>query len=178
MGLDMYLRKKIYFGLDFEHNVKEGEETKIIINGVEQPTKDLSEITYAAMYWRKANHIHNWFVNNVQDGDDNCKEYYVEKVQLQELLDVCKKVKESLETSGFEDSEEQEDFFTKEKFRYKIFTNTEVAEELLPSTPGFFFGNTDYNSYYLSDITDTIEGLEKILAEDTPHAAFYYNSSW
>jgi hypothetical protein len=178
MGLDMYLSKKIFFGLNNEHNIEPNKKTQIIINGVEQPTKDLTYITYSVMYWRKANHIHNWFVNNIQDGDDNCKEYYVDKEQLQELLDVCKKVKESLEASKFEESEEEEDFFTKEKFRYKIFTDTEVAEELLPTTPGFFFGNTNYNSYYLNDLNDTIEGLEKVIAEDNPNAEFYYRSSW
>lgn len=178
MGLDMYLKKKIYFGLDYEHNLKPNKKTKIVINGVEQPTKDLSDITYASMYWRKANHIHQFFVDSVQEGNDDCKEYYVDKEVLAELLERCKKVKASLEASEFEESEEQEDFFTKEKFRYKIFKNTEVAEELLPSTPGFFFGNTDYNSHYLSDITDTIEGLEEILSGDNKNAEYYYQSSW
>ena len=178
MGLDMYLKKRIYFGLDYEHNIKEDEETKIVINGVEQPTKDLSDITYASVYWRKANQIHQFFVENVQDGKDDCTEHYVCQERLEELLDRCKKVKASLEASEFEESDE-EDIFTKEKFKYKIFKNTEVAEELLPSTPGFFFGNTDYNNHYLDDINHTITELERILSsDDIDDASFYYKSSW
>lgn len=178
MGLDMFLNKRIYFGLNYEHKIEPNKKTQIVINGVEQPTKDLSDITYSLMYWRKANHIHNWFVNNVQDGVDDCKEYYVSHEQLQDLLDVCKKVKESLETSSFEESEEQEDFFTKEKFRYKTFLDTDVAEELLPPAEGFFFGDTAYNTYYLNDLNNTIEGLEKALSEHTKNVEYRYISSW
>ena len=38
-------------------------------------------------YWRKANAVHNWFVDNVQDGNDGCKHYWVSKEDLQKLLD-------------------------------------------------------------------------------------------
>ena len=51
-------------------------------------------------------------------------------------------------------------------------------EELLPTTKGFFFGNTEYDNYYVSDIKSTIEGLEQILSEDVSHGEFYYQSSW
>ena len=30
-------------------------------------------ISYPVGYWRKANAIHNWFVQNVQDGRDECQ---------------------------------------------------------------------------------------------------------
>jgi hypothetical protein len=49
------------------------------------------------MYWRKANHIHNWFVDNVQDGIDNCATYYVSPDQLKVLLDTCERVIEASE---------------------------------------------------------------------------------
>ena len=31
-----------------------------------------SRIIEQVGYWRKANQIHNWFVENVQDGEDDC----------------------------------------------------------------------------------------------------------
>ena len=40
-------------------------------------------------YWRKANHIHKWFVDNVQDGEDDCREYDVSIEQLHELRNIC-----------------------------------------------------------------------------------------
>lgn len=41
-------------------------------------------------YWRKANHIHNWFVENVQDGEDDCRYHgEVTKEDLEELLVSC-----------------------------------------------------------------------------------------
>ena len=43
-------------------------------------------------FWRKANHIHNWFVVNCQDGVDECQETEISKENLEELLSICKKV--------------------------------------------------------------------------------------
>lgn len=37
-------------------------------------------------YWRKANQIHQWFVDNVQGGIDGCDPYIVKKDKLEELL--------------------------------------------------------------------------------------------
>ena len=42
------------------------------------------------IYWRKANAIHKWFVENVQEGVDDCGEYEVTVEQLTELRDLCK----------------------------------------------------------------------------------------
>ena len=36
-------------------------------------------------YWRKANQIHNWMVNNVQDGNDDCGLYEVSIDHILEL---------------------------------------------------------------------------------------------
>ena len=37
-------------------------------------------------YWLKANHIHNWFVQNLQDGVDECQYVFVEEDDLRCLL--------------------------------------------------------------------------------------------
>jgi hypothetical protein len=119
---------------------KDNTPIKIDLNKV-------SNIEEFVGYWRKANQIHKWFVDNVQEGVDNCSEYYVSKEQLKQLLNVCKKVKED---------------------------NT-LAEELLPTSSGFFFGNTEYNEWYFKDIEYTIQLLEPLLKED---GDYYYTSSW
>jgi hypothetical protein len=102
------------------------------------------------MYWRKANAIHNWFVINVQGGEDNCKEYYVSRAQLQELLDILNRVDQ----------------------------NHSLADDLLPTADGFFFGDTDYQEWYYQDIKATIPVFESLLGQDLDQWDFYYSSSW
>ena len=117
--------------------------------------------------WRKANEIHNWFVENIQDGEDDCCFHReVTEDDLEELLDVCKTVLKSCELVSGEEG-------------FKIVKDTSVAEELLPTQSGFFFGGTDYDEWYVEDIKYTIEIIEKILNEtDFDTHAIYYCSSW
>lgn len=109
----------------------------------------IKEISYTCAYWRKANQIHNWFVENVQGGVDDCGEYEVTQDQMRELINLCKKVlkRRDNETSG----------------------------ELLPTQSGFFFGSTEYDDWYYSDIQDTIDQLEPLLNSSS---TFFYHSSW
>ena len=104
-----------------------------------------------AAYWRKANQIHHWFVTNAQDGEDDGKRYPVEQAQLAELLETCLKIKE----------------------------NPSLAEHLLPTQSGFFFGSLDYGKEYMEGIEDTIAQLEKFVGnEDLEGWYFYYQASW
>lgn len=151
MGLDMYLYKKVYLGLSYDHNREQGKETKIVINGVEHSSENLDELTYKAGYWRKANHIHKWFVENVQDGEDDCKEYYVSIDQLISLYNLCE----------------------------EVLANKEVAEEVLPTQEGFFFGGTEYDEYYMQDVEYTMNLLKPIIESgDADKVSYYYSSSW
>ena len=78
MGLDMYLTKETYIGANYEFNeiggtlelTREGSPIPIKLNRVVSISERIG-------YWRKANQIHNWFVENVQGGEDDCKKYYV-----------------------------------------------------------------------------------------------------
>ena len=72
---------------DEKHDVSvEGKSSKEI-----KPER-ITHIEEEIGYWRKANQIHNWFVNNVQNGNDNCGTYYVGVEQLEELSENCKAV--------------------------------------------------------------------------------------
>lgn len=134
-------------------------------------------------YWRKANQIHLWFINHVQDGEDDCN-YHNEctKEILEELLDTCHKVLESCVM--IYGKVKNGDRFVNGKWEpiYEngmTVINSSVAEELLPSCDGFFFGGTNYDQWYVDDITNTIEILEKVLATtDFETQAIYYVSSW
>lgn len=181
MGLDMYLSQRKYVK-NWDHMKPEEKHTITIKKGTTPVTSKLpiSEIVYEAAYWRKANAIHNWFVNNVQDGEDDCKEYYVSRDQLQQLVDLCKTV---LATAKTEPGKVHNGTrFTPEGGEEKIYedgivvTNPEEVAELLPPTSGFFFGSTDIDGYFLEDIKSTIEQLEVALSEED--GSFYYQSSW
>ena len=152
MGLDMYLYKKNYIR-NHEMYKPENRDEVIVITGGEVNKKiKPKRVTYVVEeigYWRKANHIHRWFVENVQDGNDDCKDYYVSRELLENLLEDCKQVK----------------------------SDPTLAETLLPTQSGFFFGGTDYDEYYYKDIEDTIQILEEALSDEYADN-FEYSSSW
>jgi hypothetical protein len=151
MGLDMFLSKKIYIGAKYEHrNVKLNVDLSIKDKKLNIDTDKVSYIIEEVAYWRKADQIHNWFVDNVQNGEDDCNEYDVSIEQLRNLLEVCKEVKQ----------------------------DNKLAETLLPTTEGFFFGGTSYGEYYFEDIEYTIEILEKAIEGYNPEDEFCYRSSW
>ena len=133
-------------------------------------------------YWRKANAIHNWFCDNIQNGVDNCGSYEVTKMQLQSLLDTCKIVKEkSVMQKAF--IEDGVDFVDGKPVPHiidgEVITNTEVAEELLPTCSGFFFGSTNYDDWYIRQIDNTIEIITKVLEEtDFDKEIVYYSANW
>ena len=120
--------------------------------------------------WRKANHIHKWFVDNIQNGNDDCGngeikngyEVTIEKLML--LLDTINKV------LGETDKEKMINHLLGAKF------DIEKAEELLPTQSGFFFGGTDYDEYYVDDLIRTKEFLDNLLPK--LKGKVYYHSSW
>jgi hypothetical protein len=149
MGLDMYLNKRTYVQY-WEHNGDDNYEVTVTKGG--KPSKiDPKKVKYIieeAGYWRKQNQIHRWFVENVQNGVDNCGEYYVDIDDLKTLLDLCEKVK----------------------------ADHSLAEELLPSASGFFFGGTEYDEWYYNGIDNTIDILKEALEDE--RGDYYYSSSW
>jgi hypothetical protein len=55
-----------------------------------------------------------------------------------------------------------------------------VAQDVLPTQSGFFFGSTDYDEDYEDDLKQTIEIVDKAMADYDRDASiyFYYRSSW
>lgn len=172
----MYLEKKVYVG----NNYKKGDEVKKFnVEGVND--KKVTYINEEVAYWRKANAIHNWFVKNVQDGVDECQNSYVSAEQLKELLDTCKAVLKGSElvegkvSNGYTYNDKNERVYNYNDG--KVIRDTSIAEELLPTGSGFFFGSTEYDEYYYNDIKYTVEMLEEILKGDLSDS-FYYQASW
>ena len=143
MGLDMYLNaKRFLFHSEDELGAKIAEAFPEIRG------KRVKEVVIQAMYWRKSNQIHAWFVANVQNGVDDCGYYHVSREQLEELRQLILEVLDTRKTS-----------------------------KLAPAS-GFFFGSTEVDQYYWDDLRTTEEGLGKILTELPTDWEFEYHSSW
>ena len=114
MGLDMYLQRK-------DKNMKPNAE----------------RVWEEVMYWRKANHIREWFATHLDGGVENCQFSYVTKKNLEDLIHDCK----------------------------VVLNDHNKAHILLPTSSGFFFGGTDYGEWYFSDLEKTVTELEEIIEE-------------
>ena len=135
-------------------------------------------------YWRKANQVHKWFVDNVQGGEDDCDFHdEVTKEKLEELRDICREI---LENAVLVNGKVQNGFNLDKDGKWvpimqdgKTVLNPDICEELLPTTDGFFFGGTGYDEWYLEDIKYTWEVCNKILEEtDFDKQMLFYCSSW
>ena len=167
MGLDMYLEARKYVG---QKNYINGESTpnadyaalvalapKGLVDNVQFGG---ASISLTVGYWRKANAIHGWFVNTLAGGVDECQEIYVSRIALVDLLAACKAV---LSVSAG-------------------VSKQDVANEFgLMPTQGFFFGGSELDEYYDSDLKYTIEMIEHILTiipADNYDWSLTYRASW
>ena len=183
MGLDMYLEAsfstRAYVSptdADYEA-MREGEEVKVeksrelknaldAIGFENAPIQhQFNHFTYVfpIITWRKANAIHKFFVDNCQEGNDNCQRHYVSESDLENLLEIINQILE-IKTPVAREMK---------------------AEELLPTDiEGCFFGSKEYDDWYYKDLEDTKKTLEKVFEyEENAEAgkcfdSFYYQSSW
>jgi len=186
MGLDMYLRAEKYVsGYEFYGEEKTEQYRNLVAafgaEDVVDPSTPSATVSFTVAYWRKANAIHKWFVDNVQEGVDDCREYWVGREQLTELRDACQEVLDSLELEdgkvragmtyhpGGKIEQHWEDG--------RVATDTAVAQELLPAAEGFFFGGTDYDEWYVQNLEETVRQINRLLKLDAEWD-FQYQSSW
>lgn len=154
MGLDMYLYAERYLPgpqLDFGDEVK-GNATAIAELAGLPMAGDFTGIYVRSQlaYWRKANAIHQWFVRNVQGGEDECKPHHVSRRQLTILRDNCQ----------------------------IVLDDPSLAEEYLPTVDGFFFGSTEMDEYYFNDLRSTISQIDFALMAAPEDSSFIYEASW
>jgi hypothetical protein len=154
MGLDMYLSAEKFVS-GYEH-CKDELFKKILdaMNVDEADAENSVVVSINVGYWRKANAIHNWFVQNVQNGEDNCARYYVSKEKLEELKADC------------EDS-----------LRAYLEGDKVKSENIIAPTSGFFFGSTEIDQWYAKDLNQTIQIIDKCLTKFKDYG-IYYQSSW
>ena len=177
MGLDMYLsyrrnldgipetiqramRKQVYtdrYPYLAESLDKEDKLDTIIDHHIERDEPYEEEL----MYWRKANAIHKFFVDNAAHGVDDCQPVQVTLDVLKDLVDRCETILQGdVDDKG-------------------ALIDPTTAMELLPSQSGFFFGSTEYDDWYIEDLKETVKALKPIVE----HAELYtdpiiYEASW
>ena len=152
MGLDMFLTRELYVS-NWGKSPQEGYDVRVTYAGKETTLQQprITHVTEEIGYWRKSNQIHAWFVGNVQQGVDDCGDYYVSTEKLKQLKSICE----------------------------EILADHDKAEELLATKGGFFFGSTDYDEYYFEDLSRTVQILtEAIKLSEEPNSSIYYHSSW
>jgi len=166
MGLDMYLSATKYVsGAEYRRD-SEGNLEKVanpafntLLEAIDLAAGDVREdlpsatVSITVAYWRKANAIHQWFVVECGEGEDNCKPYDVSREQLMELRDLCR----------------------------QVILNPEKGEDILPTADGFFFGSTEYDEWYMEEVKATVELLDGILENPKFEFGgwdFEYRASW
>lgn len=159
MGLDMYLETQDYIsGWGFRKDERFGAVLDLLGVSTDDITPDAPSIrvSYNVAYWRKANAIHHWFVEKVQNGKDECQRSYVPREQLLQLRDLAR-----------------------DAFALYREGKKGTAAQLLPPQEGFFFGSTSIDDGYAEDLEYTVKKLTAVL--DNPRwkdCDFYYRASW
>ena len=146
MGLDMYLEgsfsKRAYVQpTDQQYaDMREGKEVTVeksqaLIDALEATglqnapiEHEWNHLTYVfpIWTWRKANQIHKWFVDNVQEGNDNCERHYVSRENLETLLEHINTILNCGDPLN----------------------RNQVAKELMPTDiEGCFFGSEEYDNW-------------------------------
>ena len=173
MGLDQFLSAKKFisgsqWSTDYERRLHAD-----IISAVNAPSIVDTECPYITVditiaQWRKANAIHNWFVDNVQNGNDDCGKYSVTHEELWDLHAQCVYV-----LGAFAEGETIDGEWVSER-------GIDYAQRYLPTTEGFFFGGTQYDERYLENLRYTKDILYKVLIDLIPNKGwgFEYSSSW
>ena len=162
MGLDMYLYRREYVsGWDWESTLPKDREMYDAIleyTGAERcAASPHAQIEVCVAYWRKANAIHGYFVNEHGGGVDECQSIYVSKQDLENLRWSCNNVLMAPAGIKMED----------------------VASQYnLSPTPGFFFGSYDLDEYYMEDLKITITQIDSVLGTSGEWSDFIYRASW
>ena len=188
MGLDSYLHGTKTFSaydsqIDNEPVARTTEFQSLLIETnfenapIDKTLWSSYSVEYPLAYWCKTSAVHNWFVQNVQNGKDDCGRYYVSAEHLSQLSDLVN----------------------------NTLNNPDKASIYLPTVGGCFFGGLGYDDWYFTQLQYTKKRLDSILSyqsvaladEDrrllhkrldtnvilmpTKNASFdgfYYSSSW
>ena len=171
MGLDIYFKR--VNKIDFQFAKKKENEDNNPYDKLE-----LEDVGY----FRKVNCLLPFF-----GYEDDCSIHPIEKCQIEELVDTTKELLAIYGTFNTQlqlykaDLESYESDEKKSKLIHQKINNLwkpfEIAaQEKLPTTTGFFFGNTEYRECYVERLEDIVDTFTKVLDEtdfDTDQILMY-----
>lgn len=159
MGLDMYMWKKKNLNIyDFSkeypncHAKKLKVKVDVEYGDGEIKTKEYEvddphhsgEILLPVAYWRKANCIHRWILENtVGMEEDKCQRIELDGSQIEDLVKDCE----------------------------EVLKDHTKAKDLLPVMEGFFFGSYEYDEWYFQDLENTVKMLKDVDADEFVYQA-------
>ena len=139
---------------------------------MDEHSRDWYHDSWYTMYWRKANAVHKWFVDNCWYGEyDEYDGHYlnVSVEQLFELRDACQKVLDSSKlvkkevmvskTVRVADDDDGSWDVIDVPEMMTVLEDDSVAKELLPTAAGFFFGTYRYDEWYIEDLKHTVDAI-------------------
>jgi len=139
------------------------------------------------IYWRKENHFHRFFCENGESTPETTEwtgPYIISRNTIEDLL---KRIDTILATkfdkpitkrfsNGYSIKADGKriDHFIDLAVEY----DEEVADTLLPTQSGFFFGSTEYTSWYFQSLLEAKDVIENYLKNHPNENQFIYDSSW
>lgn len=109
------------------------------------------------MYFRKFNFIYKFF-ENALDENEQC---WVDRCELEDIVQSCKDILAVYDKTADDNTKA-----------------CKLAKELLPTTNGFFFGNTDYNEFYFQQLEYALDTIEHFLGNLKKDEYVFVQMSW
>lgn len=155
------------------------------LNGDDEYTKAYDEVFSKMKNFTKYEHTYERMTKGVKSLDDvkdffiHFEDYYyaesdvyfrkvnfVYRYFANKLVDEC----------CFADKEDIEELISRCD---KVLADHSLAEELLPTTSGFFFGSTDYDEWYFKDIEDCKKQMKDLLSKYNEETdVIFFVMSW
>ena len=166
MGLDQYItiRHKstnaAYTKFNNYWNLSDEERA-----GKREPKDPAADLIIG--YFRKHHSIHKWFVNNIQNGNDDCGRYEIQLKDIENLKELCEEIlshvtKEKREPKFYTGSDgEQHEVWQMDKYTVDE-EGKEIIDEKLPSHHQSIY-DTKYTDDYFWTLENAIEVLGKVI---------------
>lgn len=120
-------------------------------NNNDEHKAEIRNLSEEVCYWRKANQIRDWMVRHTDlDVNDNCE--YVEVT-----ADILEKLKEDCSA---------------------VLSDHSLADKIMPTSSGFFFGDTKYDNWYFEDLRFTVDKINSILSHTDFNTEMIEYTEW
>ncbi len=175
-GEETVLKKKLINNVkllieDIVKRLSVGEKEGIInfynlVKKLDKMVGEFNNNTDIIIYWRKANMIHGWFLKNVSWIEDNVTTDVFKGSVLDNLVSdvetVVNLIEEKYDVNDYIIITEEDPIYRK-------------IIELLPPTPGYFFGSNDIDNIYYEILKHALKDLKDRYNQDDD---YYYHASW